>query len=454
MNTTGRLIPYLRKSSGEDEAQSFARQRTAIQKWAESNGVPLADEVRDPGVSGNRHWRERRLGEAVAAVERGEASGIVVEELSRLTRGKQSHAADLWDALAAVDARLVVTAEGLDTAHGDQELNFGLRALLAREQLKQYQRRMADFKKRKTADGVAFGPMPIGFRKDEDGRAEVDPETAPIILELFERRLKGEGVSSLARFLNERAPRFDKDGRPKVWTRQAVTFILANELYHTGRVSYGEHVSELDAGAIVSAELFQAVQRAPQPSTRGPARWLLTGMIYCSVCSERMQSVLTTGGMKDRPKYRYYRCLNKACPSKPRPGANADKLERYVMETVWTLLGSHERRSHEAPDLKPLAERVALTEQLYEQAKTPEMQLAYGADAASVITSRRLDYEDSLAALGEAEATDDTPADVIDLRERWADLNDQEKREELRRFHIARIMVAGPKPKQWEVVWK
>ena len=54
-------------------------------------------------------------------------------------------------------ARLVITAEGLDTAHGDQELNFGLRALLAREQLKQYVRRSDDFKRRKTEAGVAVG---------------------------------------------------------------------------------------------------------------------------------------------------------------------------------------------------------------------------------------------------------------------------------------------------------
>src|SRR5437773_10596904 len=100
------LIPYLRKSSGEDETQSFARQRAAITQWAEANGVELADEIREPGVSGNRHWRDRRLGEAVQAVAGGEAAGIVVEELSRLTRGRQSHAADLWDALNDVGARL------------------------------------------------------------------------------------------------------------------------------------------------------------------------------------------------------------------------------------------------------------------------------------------------------------------------------------------------------------
>jgi len=440
------LIPYLRKSAREDEAQSFARQRGAIQKWAKDNKVALADEVLEPGVSGNKHWRDRRLGEAVEAVRNGEAAGIVVEELSRLTRGRQSHAVDLWDALNDVGARLVVTAEGLDTAHGDQELNFGLRALLAREQWKQYARRMDDFKKRKTADGVAFGPMPLGYRKDADGRAEVDPETAPIIRELYERRLRGESIRSLADWLR------DQTGRK--WTRQGVTFILANSLYHTGRVAYGEYISDHDAGAIIPPELFHAAQRSKQPSKQGPARHLLAGQIYCGRCEEKMQTVLTTGGMVDRPKYRYYRCVNPDCLPTPRPGARAERIEEYVMETLWTFVGSRMRRPNSAPDLVPLQERVALTEALYEQAKTPEMQLAYGADAPSVITSRREDYEAALTALGEAERQDAPTDDLIDLRERWPELTDAERREQLRRFHVARVVVSGLKPEQWDIVWR
>src|SRR5690242_15007121 len=185
---TGPLIPYMRKSSGEDPAGSLARQRGAIQRWADANGVELAEEVWEPGVSGSKHWRERALGEAVARVEAGEAAGIVVEEQSRLTRGKQLHVAELWEALERAGARLVCTAEGIDTAHGDQELNFGLRALLAREQWKQYARRMADVKKRKLGEGLPLGPVPIGYRRDANQRVVVDPATAPIVLELFERR--------------------------------------------------------------------------------------------------------------------------------------------------------------------------------------------------------------------------------------------------------------------------
>jgi len=101
MTTVTTLIPYMRKSSGEDPAGSLARQRRAIRHWAEANGVELAHEVWEPGVSGSKHWRERALGEAVAAVECGDAAGIVVEEQSRLTRGRQLDVAELWlDVLA------------------------------------------------------------------------------------------------------------------------------------------------------------------------------------------------------------------------------------------------------------------------------------------------------------------------------------------------------------------
>ena len=90
---------------------------------------------------------------------------------------------------------------------------------------------------------------------------------------------------------------------------------------------------------------------------------------------------------------------------------------------------------------------------LWDQAKTPEMQAAYGADAAQVITDRRRDYEDALVALGEAEAAA-APADLIDLREQWGSLEATQRREQLRRYPVERVMVGGPKPEQWRVVFK
>jgi DNA invertase Pin-like site-specific DNA recombinase len=104
------LIPYMRKSNGEDERGSLARQRQAIRSWAKRNRVPLAGEVWEAGVSGSKDWKQRALARAIAACERGEAGGIIVEEQSRLSRGNGLQTAEVWDALERAGLRLVCAA--------------------------------------------------------------------------------------------------------------------------------------------------------------------------------------------------------------------------------------------------------------------------------------------------------------------------------------------------------
>src|SRR5262245_24283867 len=118
----------MRKSSREDPTASRDRQRRSIRAWAKQHNVPLADEVWEPGVKGSGSWRERGLGQAIAACERGEAGGIIVEEQSRLSRENMRATAEVWEALEQAGARLVCTAEGLDTGNGgDQELNYTIK---------------------------------------------------------------------------------------------------------------------------------------------------------------------------------------------------------------------------------------------------------------------------------------------------------------------------------------
>ena len=80
------LMPYMRKSSGEDEQNSLARQRQSIRPWAKLHNITLTAEVWEAGVSGSKHCAQGALGQAIAACERGEAGGIIVEEQSRLSR--------------------------------------------------------------------------------------------------------------------------------------------------------------------------------------------------------------------------------------------------------------------------------------------------------------------------------------------------------------------------------
>ena len=69
------LIPYMRQSRAKERTISIEEQRGDIQAWAERNGVPLAAEVVEQGVSGSKPWQDRALGEAVDACRRGGLRG-------------------------------------------------------------------------------------------------------------------------------------------------------------------------------------------------------------------------------------------------------------------------------------------------------------------------------------------------------------------------------------------
>src|SRR5436309_1186163 len=113
------IVPYLRQSRKKERTISITDQRRDIEAWAERAGVQLAAEVVEQGVSGSKHWKERELGAAIEACERGEAAGIVVAYQSRLSRESGLGRAEVWEALQVAGARLVCVAENIDTARDD-----------------------------------------------------------------------------------------------------------------------------------------------------------------------------------------------------------------------------------------------------------------------------------------------------------------------------------------------
>jgi DNA invertase Pin-like site-specific DNA recombinase len=87
MTTNGRpLVPYLRQSRRKERTISIDSQRADIRRWAGQHGVGLAAEVVEQNVSGSKPWRERAIGAAIGACERGEAAGIIVAWQDRLSR--------------------------------------------------------------------------------------------------------------------------------------------------------------------------------------------------------------------------------------------------------------------------------------------------------------------------------------------------------------------------------
>src|SRR5713101_385440 len=178
-----RLIPYLRQSRKKEVTISLDEQRVAITAWAERQGVELAAEIVERGVSGSKSWRERELGKAVEACEQGRAAGILVAWQERLSRENGLATAEVWQALEQAGVRFVAVGDGIDTASGDHELLFSIKAAIARDQWKRY--RTNWFNARRNAIERGIHPstyVAVGYRRNR-----------------VESRLSGAARASLSR---------------------------------------------------------------------------------------------------------------------------------------------------------------------------------------------------------------------------------------------------------------
>lgn len=123
-----------------------------------------------------------------------------------------------------------------------------------------------------------------GYDINPDGGLTVNPDEAKVVCWIFERYLVGDSLGKIVAGLEKQGIP-SPTGRPK-WNREAIDKLLSNEKY-TGRVLLQKTVStgavqvENDGlmerylytethEAIISDEMFMAVQQEKLKRTRGP----------------------------------------------------------------------------------------------------------------------------------------------------------------------------------------
>jgi DNA invertase Pin-like site-specific DNA recombinase len=429
----GIYVRVSRRGDREDERfHSPREQAERARAHARARGFATAEPpFNDVNVSGATHPNDRpQMRDLLQRIRDGELGGIVAYSLDRLSRDP-SHGD--WLIREVTQARGIVTApdlpEDIDSPAG--EFTFGMLLGVARLYRRTAGERFAGAKERATLAGIPVGPVPVGYRQRDDRTIEVDPDVAPIIRELFERRARGEGYEALARFLDERGVSTARDrngGRRTTWTRQGVATMLRNPFYATGRLEYGGVVSEHDAGAIIDVPLFHAAQRPearPRPQRNPHSTWLLTGFARCGSCGHSLapwQSARRNGRT-----YRRYKCPNRACED--RASIDADRLERRVVQDLIALLGARIETPHDAPNLLPLEDALDTAERRLAQVMAPEARDALGELWYADVKTRREERDQAAHALGRART--EAPAatvDVTDLAARWDELPVAERR--------------------------
>jgi DNA invertase Pin-like site-specific DNA recombinase len=322
MTGNGRpLIPYLRQSRARERTISIEEQRRDVQAWAQAAGVELAAEVVEQNVSGSKPWRDRALGDAVDACEAGEASGIIVAWQDRLSRENGRATAEVWEALEHAGARLVCAGEGLDTATGDHEMLFTIKAAIARDQWKRYRANWHTTRRNTIERGGFPGRATTGYRQPGNGKPlKVVRGEAKKVREAFELRAQGVPFAAI--------------GRRFGWSHSTTRQIIMNEAY-LGVARHGEFRKENAHPAIVSRELFDAANAArtvqPVPPGETTRDRLLVGLARCGGCGRTLKTVRRKRA--DGSHVAAYFCKDAASERcTERAYVHADELDVFVGE--------------------------------------------------------------------------------------------------------------------------
>ncbi|MCC7364153.1 MAG: recombinase family protein [Dehalococcoidia bacterium] len=170
--------------------------------------------------------------------------------------------------------------------------------------------------RRKAVKGEVLGRPPYGYHVGPRRRLELVPDEAVVVRYIFRLYLQeGLGIRKIAGKLNEEGILTRRGGR---WSMVSVRDLLRNRVYLGTYTRFGVKIPGSHA-PLVSQEDFRQVQerlqsRSGEVRERTVTPFLLSGLLYCARCGNRMigvsrrQKWKTRDGEEHSSSYRYYQC--------------------------------------------------------------------------------------------------------------------------------------------------
>jgi DNA invertase Pin-like site-specific DNA recombinase len=329
----------LRLPSARREGESYISpklRRQQIEGYAQARDFTVAAWHEDEDISGGTLERPA-LQTALERCRNGETGGIIAAKLDRLARSLVGldqlvkRAQDEGWTLVAVD-------HGLDLQTPGGELVANILGSVAQWELRQRRQGWEQAQAAAVERGVHIASrVPTGYRRRDDKRLEPDPRAGAVIHELFRRRARGEGWTTLARFLDESGIRgpYNNGG----WTPAAAAKIVRNRVY-LGEARSGKFTNPDAHTPLVSVAEWEAAQGERHLSTaRSGEGLLLAGLVRCAGC----RYLLKPDSMRGRNGERLglYRCRGRHAAGKcPAPASVlARVLDPYVEARFLAALG-------------------------------------------------------------------------------------------------------------------
>ena len=325
--TTQNLITALYpRLSHEDELQgesnSISNQKRILESYAKQNGFTNLQWYTDDGYSG-ANFQRPGFQAMLADIEAGKVGTVIVKDMSRLGRNYLQVGMYTEMIFPQKGVRFIAINDGVDSAQGDNDF-APLRNIFNEWLVRDTSKKIKAVKRSKGMSGKPITSKPVyGYLMDEDENFIIDEEAAPVVKQIYNLCLAGNGPTKIARMLTEQqiptpgtleyrrtgSTRRYHPGYECKWATNTVVHILENREYtgclvnfKTEKLSYKvkhsvenppekQVIFENHHEPIIDTQTWERVQELRKQRKR-PNRYdevgLFSGILFCADCGSVM----------------------------------------------------------------------------------------------------------------------------------------------------------------------
>ena len=318
----------LRQNSGKDESNSIQNQRKLVESYIDADTslrtLPTL-EFTDDGYTGTNFDRPG-FQKMLDRIKAGTISCVIVKDLSRFGRNYLEVGDYLEHLFPFLGIRFIAINDAYDSINSPGSnvgIDLAFKNILHDYYSKDLSTKVRSAQRSRMRTGKYVNVPPYGYMCDPEDKHHlvIDPNTAPVVRQIFTMIISGASTSDVARYMNEKSVptpyeakqikrRTDMPtGIPLYWTHRIILNILHNYKYTGAMVNHMRENPSLRARnqrrtsreewiinegmheAIVSHSEYEKAQEALR-SVRSHERKepdMHDSVYYCAHCGKRLR---------------------------------------------------------------------------------------------------------------------------------------------------------------------
>ena len=362
-----KAVIYARYSSDNQREESIEGQIRECTAFAEKNGITILRHYIDRAFSAKTDNRPE-FQNMIKDSSKRLFDMVIVWKLDRFARNRYDSAR----------YKATLKKNGVKVVSATEIISEGAEGIILESVLEGYAEYYSADLSEKVIRGMTDnalkckyngGTLPIGYTIDSEQHFQLDPLTAPFVLETFKKYDEGWTIHAIREWLNERGL---KNTRRRKMSYNSVGHLLHNRRY-IGEYSYRDTVIPDGIPAIVPQDLFDRVQEKLEKNKKAPARhkaeddYLLTTKLFCGCCGAYLCG--ESGTSRTGKVYHYYKCVSVKkkrtdCHKKP---VKKDWIEDLVVNETMKMVMDDKAIEAIVSMLMELQDRENVNLPLYEQ---------------------------------------------------------------------------------------